>query len=117
MCSYLLQENTYLHSNPQSLISATTRAVLPPIERQPSPSPIRPHRYRIDHRNDIYILKDVPGSRQTRREAEDAAIINICLKDKSIERIILVDGDIEHQADDEDELYVRLYELEKRSDK
>jgi hypothetical protein len=61
-------------------------------------------------------LQKIPGSSQTRREAEDAAIINICLKDKSIDRIILVDADEDNHLDDDDDVrYVRLYDLEKRS--
>jgi hypothetical protein len=115
MCKYLLQPNTYLHSNPQSLVAATKRPVLPPIKRRLSPTPIKPIRYRIDDKNDLYILQDIPGSLETRRKAEDAAIVNICLKDKSIDRIILVDADEDGNLKDNDEVrYVRLYDLENR---
>jgi hypothetical protein len=115
-CKYLIQPNTYLHPNPQSLVAATKRPILPPIQRQLSPTPIKPIRHRIDDKNDLYLLQDIPGSSQTRRKAEDAAIINICLKDKSIDRIILVDADENNNnfEDDDDVRYVRLYDLEKR---
>ncbi|CAF3790907.1 unnamed protein product [Rotaria sp. Silwood1] len=116
MCRYLLQPNTYLHSNPQSLIAATQHSSLPSIQRQLSPTPIKPVRYQIDDQNDLYLLPKISGSPKTRREAEDAAIINICLKDKSIDRIILVDADEDNNPEDDDDvLYVRLYDLEKRS--
>jgi hypothetical protein len=115
MCKYLLQPNTYLHTNPQSLVAATERLVLPPIRRQLLSTPIKPIRHRIDDKNDLYLLQKIPGSSQTRREAEDAAIINICLKDKSIGRIILVDADEEHDAEEDDVLGVNVYDLEKPS--
>ncbi|CAF2116712.1 unnamed protein product [Rotaria magnacalcarata] len=117
-CKYLLQSNTYLHSNPQSLLAATESRVLPQIQRQLSPTPIKPTRHRIDDKNDLYLLPTLPGSSRTRREAEDAAIINICLKDKSIDRIVLVDADEENHPEDDDDddvLFVRLYDLEQRS--
>ncbi|CAF0821169.1 unnamed protein product [Rotaria sordida] len=113
MCKYLLQPNTYLHTNPQSFIAATKHSSLPPIQRQLSPTPIKPIRYQIDDQNDLYLLPKIPGSSKTQREAEDAAIINICLKDKSIDRIILVDADEDNNPEDDDNvLYVRLYDLE-----
>lgn len=115
-CKYLLQPNTYLHSSPQSLVAATKkRPVLPPIRPQLSPTPIKPVRYQIDQTNDLYILQDIPGSLQTRQEAEDAAIKNICLQDKSIDRIILVDADEYNNPQEDDVRYVRLYDVEKRS--
>ena len=117
MCRYLIQPNTYLHSNPQSLVAATRHRVLPPIKPQLLPTPIRPIRHRIDDRNDLYLLPKITGSSQSLREAEDAAIINICSKDKSIDRIILVDADDENplqNEEEEDVLFVRLYDLEKR---
>lgn len=63
-------------------------------------------------------MPEIPGSPRTRRQAEDAAIINICSKDKSIDRIILVDADEDNDSenyDDDDVLYVRLYDVEKNS--
>ena len=116
LCKYLLQPNTYLHKTPQSLVAATRQAILPPIKPKLLPTPIKPIRQRIDDRNDLYILPKIPGSPRTVREAEDAAIINICSKDKSIDRIVLVDADEEnHSKQEDDVLYVRLYDLEKRS--
>jgi hypothetical protein len=117
MCKYLLQPNTYLHSNPQSLVAATKRPILPPIKPKLLPTPIKPIRHRLDDHNDLYLLPKISGSTQTLREAEDAAIINICSKDKSIDRIILVDADEESNLEDDDDddvLGVRLYDLEKR---
>lgn len=113
-----MQSNTYLHKNPQSLVAATRQLVLPPIKPKLLPTPIQPIRERIDDRNDLYILPKISGSPQAIREAEDAAIINICSKDKSIDRVILVDADQENQSkqqEEDDVLYVRLYDLEKRS--
>lgn len=116
MCKYLLQPNTYLHSTPQSLVAATNRpVVLPPIRRQLSPTPIKPIRYQIDNTNDLYLLQDIPGSLEARRQAEDAAIKNICLQDKSIDRIILVDADEYNNPADDHVSHVRLYDVEKRS--
>jgi hypothetical protein len=116
MCKYLLQPNTYLHPSPQSLVAATKRPILPPIQRQLSPTPIKPIRHRIDDQNDLYLLQNIPGSARSRRKAEDAAIINICSKDKSIDRIILVDADEDNNFEGDDYVrYVRLYDLEKRS--
>jgi hypothetical protein len=126
MCKYLLQENTYLHPNPQSLMAATERTILPSIERQLEPTPIKPFRYRIDDSNDLYVLQDIPGSVHARRQAEDAAIINICLKDSSIDRIVVVDGSDKHRFNDDDDdddddtdddeaiLYVRVHDVKKR---
>ena len=71
-------------------------------------------RQRIDPHNDLYLLQNIPGSKKARREAEDAAIINICLKDKTIDRIVLVDAEHETDAEDDDVLYVRVHDLDKR---
>ena len=110
-----MQPNTYLHSNLQSFVIATQHSSLPSIQRQLASTSIKPLRYRIDDENDLYILKNISGSSKTRQQAEDAAIIDICLNDKSINRIILVDAEEENNGEDDDVLYVRLYDLEKCS--
>ena len=81
------------------------------FERELRPTPIEPVRYRIDEQNDLYLLPDLAASPRTRRQAEDAAIINICLKDKTIDRIILIDATAEEQTDDHVR-YVRTYDFE-----
>ena len=115
MCKYLIQPNTHLHTTPQSLVAATKRHILPPIRRQLLSTPIKPIRYQINDKNDLYLLHKTPGPPQARREAEDAAIINICLKDKSIDQIILVDAEEDDDMEKDDVLCVNLFNLEKPS--
>ena len=116
MCKYLIQPNTYLHPNPQSLVNATKQIRLPPLKRHLLPTPIRPIQRRIDKTNDLYLLPKINGTPEDCRQAEDAAIINICLKDKSIDRIVLIDADQEDNNSQFDDVrYVRLYDVEKRS--
>ena len=89
------------------MFAATTR-------QRSSVPPIRPIYCPVDASNDLYILPNIPATPRTRRKAEDEAIINICLNDKSIDRIVLIDADGDDKTEN-DVLYVHLYEDNNRS--
>ncbi|CAF0736114.1 unnamed protein product [Didymodactylos carnosus] len=130
MCRFLLNNNVRLHPTLQSLVSNRTdkkqiqsnTVSFPTIRFQQSPQqqqryfpPIEKQKLKISNKlrkqmqpveNELYIIKELVTN-----EEEDAAIADICLKDPSIDLIILVNGNDQRETDENDEiLYVRLTE-------